>query len=156
MPGCFSSSLPTGELGHLVVARLGGIEAPSLVVGVGPCLAACEVHGTRIEVRLLPLLGWVLLDDIGVRARPGRAIILSLAGPVANLLLCVGLVSAAIAWAQGPSAVGVDFSIVGNSLEWRGDGGGLVGALQTSGRRRHEPRLRPGRERWQGRSAGLR
>lgn len=80
------------EAGHMLVARLLGMDVGCLVVGVGPPLWECEIGGIQVQVNLLPLFGHVslgLATEAFARLRLWLAI---LAGPAANL--CVMWLSA--------------------------------------------------------------
>ena len=77
------------ELGHVIMARLCGWKVNSMVVGFGRVLSQFKVHNTKVEIRAIPIEGFVV-----ARPRPGNlkfpnlklSLIFS-AGPGIELLL---------------------------------------------------------------------
>lgn len=95
------------EAGHAVVARRLGIPTSIMVIGVGPRVARFRVRGLPIEIRSVPLLGWVEMDRDRVPTASPRVAAVYAAGPAASLLLSVAVLLAAFAWFQGPTNVGI-------------------------------------------------
>ena len=97
------------ELGHFWVARRCGVKVLRFSVGFGRPLWSREGRdGTRWQVAMIPLGGYVqFLDEREAEVAPaererafnrqpvGRRIAIVLAGPVANLVLCLALFWAA-------------------------------------------------------------
>lgn len=91
------------ELGHLVVARRAGMDAPEFSVGFGPTILAVRGPQTRWALKALPLGGYVRIigmssreeipaaqEPRAYRSRPTRwKIAVSAAGPAANLVLAL-------------------------------------------------------------------
>jgi RIP metalloprotease rseP len=98
------------ELGHLVVALMFGIRVTQYSIGFGKVLFSCSWRGTRYCLSLIPLGGYVRMLDTRKdrllsaqeqlyafdRQHPCKKILVYLAGPFANLLLAVFLLSAVV------------------------------------------------------------
>lgn len=98
------------ELGHLVVALMFRIRVQQYSIGFGKVLFSCSWHGTRYCLSLVPLGGYVRMLDTRKdyqlsaqeqlhafdRQHPCKKILVYLAGPLANLLLAVLLLSAVV------------------------------------------------------------
>jgi regulator of sigma E protease len=107
------------ELGHLIAAKRLGIRVETFSIGFGPKIARIRRNGTDYVIGLIPLGGYVQLGDAtptaGFRADsphyferpPFHKIIVALAGPAANFLLTV-LVLSVIAFVGVDSAVFMD------------------------------------------------
>ncbi len=97
------------EAGHFIAARLNGVEVESFSIGWGPVLLRRKIGATEYRLSMLPLGGYCgmkgehafsealknNLDTIPAEAgsfysvAPLRRIIISVAGPLANLLFAV-------------------------------------------------------------------
>ena len=74
------------EYGHFRAARWFGVAVPEFSIGFGPRLCGWSHKGTAYLLRAIPLGGFVKTDD-SLLERPARQrIIVSLAGPAANLI----------------------------------------------------------------------
>ena len=74
------------EYGHFRAARWFGVAVPEFSIGFGPRLCGWSHKGTAYSLRAVPLGGFVKTDD-SLLGRPARQrIIVSLAGPAANLI----------------------------------------------------------------------
>ncbi|MDR6218397.1 site-2 protease family protein [Deinococcus soli (ex Cha et al. 2016)] len=104
------------ELGHLLAARALGVRVPIFSIGLGRALWARTYRGTEWRLSLLPLGGYVKIDGMEAEEledgsyqraahgydalrTPGRLAIL-LAGPLANILLALILLTAGFSWQQ--------------------------------------------------------
>jgi len=94
------------ETGHAVAARGMRIPTSDMVIGFGPRIARFGVRGLPIEIRSVPVVGWVEMDRDGVPMGSPRVAAVYAAGPAASLLLSVAILLSAFAWFQGPSNVG--------------------------------------------------
>jgi regulator of sigma E protease len=93
------------EMGHLVAAKRLGIRVETFSIGFGPKIARIRKGGTDYVIRLVPLGGYVQLgqamasgffcsDSPHYSERPPlHKIIVALAGPFANLVLAVVVLS---------------------------------------------------------------
>jgi regulator of sigma E protease len=93
------------EFGHFWVARRCGVQVLKFSVGFGrPLWSRVAADGTRYQIAMVPLGGYVqFLDERETEVAPaqqhlafnrqpvGRRIAIVLAGPLANLVLCVAL-----------------------------------------------------------------
>lgn len=95
------------EAGHAVAARRLGIPTSIMVIGVGPRVARFVVRRLPIEIRSVPMLGWVEMDRDRVPVGSPRVAAVYAAGPAASLLLSVAVLLVAFAWFQGPTNVGI-------------------------------------------------
>ena len=80
-------SIVPHELGHARGARLAGLRVFQITIGIGRRLLEFSVHDTRVEVRLVPLVGYVLAarpDNAGWRWRTFFFIVM---GPASNAAL---------------------------------------------------------------------
>ena len=74
------------EYGHFRAARWFGVAVPEFSIGFGPRLCGWSHKGTAYSLRAIPLGGFVKTDD-SLLERPARQkIVVSLAGPAANLI----------------------------------------------------------------------
>ena len=88
----FAVSLLAHELGHALAARLLRVPVRRIVVGVGPSL----LHVGRLDVRLLPALGFVdVVGGMHTLDQRRRALI-AIAGPAGSAALGIGLVGASL------------------------------------------------------------
>jgi regulator of sigma E protease len=93
------------ELGHLIAAKRLGIRVETFSIGFGPKIARVKRNGTEYVIGLIPLGGYVQLGDAtptaGFRVDsphyferpPLHKIAVALAGPAANFLLAVLVLS---------------------------------------------------------------
>lgn len=80
-------SIGLHELGHLLAARMVGVEAQKFSIGIGKEIAGyTDSRGTRWSVAPIPLGGYVTMEDID-KAHPLKSIFVSLAGPIANIVI---------------------------------------------------------------------
>ncbi|GEM_PF-3262077 len=92
------------ELGHILMATWARIKAKRLSVGIGPVLLRRKRGETEYCLSALPFGGYAILDAEG--DTPGIAsrtrLLLSLAGPLANVLLAALLLGAVLfaAWLE--------------------------------------------------------
>jgi hypothetical protein len=82
------------EAGHAVVAALLGWRVARVVIGMGRPLARFRVRGTPVEIRLLPLEGFVQPVPTNLRYPRLKNALIYFAGPGAELLLLGVLVLA--------------------------------------------------------------
>jgi regulator of sigma E protease len=110
------------EFGHYWVARRCGVKVKRFSIGFGrPLWSRVAADGTRYQVGWLPLGGYVqFLDEREGEVAPAdlpasfgrqsvfKRILIVLAGPVANLLLCIGLLWATyqIGWPDLSPVIG--------------------------------------------------
>ncbi len=98
------------ELAHYTLARMQGVAVGSFSVGMGPVLLRKHWHGTEWRISALPIGGYVEIDGMapvegldgtlrspthgyaGLRL-PGKVAVI-LAGPLMNLVLALGLMTA--------------------------------------------------------------
>jgi len=99
------------ELGHFLAAKAFGVYVIEFAIGFGPRLAMVKGKETRYSIRAIPFGGYVRMagedrretDDAIPAGRllysksPGARAVISLAGPVANLLLSLA-VTLAVVW----------------------------------------------------------
>jgi hypothetical protein len=82
------------ELGHAVAARIAGWQVVRFVIGVGPTWRQFRVRGTWVELRAIPLGGFVLpLPQSADWGRTKNALVY-VAGPAAELMAAGVLVAA--------------------------------------------------------------
>ncbi len=60
------------ELGHLAAARLCGVSASEVGLGMGPKLFAVRAGGVLLSFRLLPIGSFVMLDGAALKERSVR------------------------------------------------------------------------------------
>ena len=125
------------ELGHFWVARRLGVKVLTYSVGFGRALwSRTGADGTRYQVAAIPLGGYVqFLDDREAEVAPAerhrafgqqppwKRILIVLAGPVANLVLCVALLWLAflIGWPGHAPVIGPTAGIAADSGLRAGD-----------------------------------
>jgi regulator of sigma E protease len=100
------------EAGHFLAAKAFGVYVMEFAVGFGPRMAAWKGKETRYSIRAIPFGGYVRMAGEDRRETdpsipegrllyhkpPGVRAVISLAGPVANLILAV-VVSILVIWA---------------------------------------------------------
>jgi hypothetical protein len=74
------------ETGHAVMAALLGWRVHRVVIGMGRCLWSFRVGGTPVEIRMLPVEGFVQGSPTSLRAVRLKSALFALAGPAATLL----------------------------------------------------------------------
>ncbi|NCZ99449.1 MAG: RIP metalloprotease RseP [Betaproteobacteria bacterium] len=98
------------ELGHFLAARSCGVRVLSFSIGFGPALASVQWRGTEYRLAMIPLGGYVKMlgesseqhadpTESFAAQSPLRRAWISLAGPLANLVLA-WLLFAALVWQQ--------------------------------------------------------
>ncbi|MDR2737558.1 MAG: site-2 protease family protein [Puniceicoccales bacterium] len=100
----FGGSILVHELGHYVAAKRMGLVVPKFSIGFGPKLFGFRAKGTEFAVSLLPIGGYAAIPQLAdlssiegsfdlpknLQTAPCHAkVIVSFAGPLANLLLAV-------------------------------------------------------------------
>lgn len=85
------------EWAHWACARWLGFPAPRVVIGLGQAFLRMRWRETSWHFQLLPVMGYVLYAG-GNQPRPGRRVLVSLAGPAANLVLAAALFLALPKW----------------------------------------------------------
>lgn len=91
------------EAGHAIAARGLGVPAGGVVVGLGPRLFQLQRRGLRVDVRALPVVGWVELDREAEPLGSARVAAVYAAGPLASLALGIVVMLAASVCYQGPT-----------------------------------------------------
>ena len=125
------------EFGHYWVARRAGVKVLVFSVGFGrPLWSRVAADGTRYQVAMIPLGGYVrFLDEREAEVAPAerdqafnrqpvlKRIAIVAAGPIANLVLCVGLFWAAymIGWPGAAPILGPTSGIAAESGLLEGD-----------------------------------
>ncbi len=108
----FAGSILVHELGHALAARLLRVPVRRIVVGIGPGL----LRAGRLDLRLLPALGFVGVSDGMHSLDQRRRSLIAIAGPGASAALGIALVgvsmlstghAAAIARAVGAMNIGI-------------------------------------------------
>lgn len=85
------------EFGHLVAAKKLGIPVLEFSVGFWKKLAGIKIKDTEINLRILPLGGFVRPDEEALAAAPTwKRILILLAGPVMNLAAAVAVLAIGI------------------------------------------------------------
>jgi membrane-associated protease RseP (regulator of RpoE activity) len=80
------------EYGHYIVAQRNGIVAEEFSVGIGPALYQFNYQGTLFSLRVIPIAGYVLLEPQELKSlSTWQQVKVYLAGPMANLALCMVL-----------------------------------------------------------------
>ncbi|ANA41735.1 hypothetical protein A2G06_16465 (plasmid) [Geobacter anodireducens] len=74
------------EAGHFFAARWYSIPVPEFSIGFGPRLFGWECNGTAYSLRAIPLGGYIKTDESLLKRPARQRIIVSLAGPAANLV----------------------------------------------------------------------
>lgn len=74
------------EVGHLLAAKVLGVKAQELGLGVGPVGVALTWRGTTYSLRLVPLGAFVRFGDDYSTIAPWRRLLVSAAGPAASLV----------------------------------------------------------------------
>jgi hypothetical protein len=119
------------EFGHLLCARLGSISAYLLSVGMGPVLWRGRIGKTRLEIRSLPLSGFVAYYPKAA-TRKYWIVLFLLGGVLANAALIVAaawihdmdIVAKPVRDALGPIAFAQLILIVGNMMPFRAKASG--------------------------------
>ena len=101
------------ELGHAFVARAVGFRVFKVVIGSGRTVLERTLFGSRFQVNSIPLGGHVLCLPRDAKGYRAKTILLTLAGPLANLLVVGVLLAMVRDWsleldfAQGPRPLSV-------------------------------------------------
>jgi membrane-associated protease RseP (regulator of RpoE activity) len=88
----FAASILVHEIGHALAARRLRVPVRRVVVGVGSRL----LRAGRLDLRLLPALGFVDVVDGMHGLDQRRRVLIAVAGPVASAALGIGLVGVSI------------------------------------------------------------
>ena len=92
------------EMGHAVVARALGWRVRSLVVGFGKPLIRFDFRGVPVEIRALPIEGFVRCAPTSLDSVRARSAAIYFAGPGIELLLaCMILYGAGVETLLNPS-----------------------------------------------------
>jgi hypothetical protein len=81
------------ELGHLLTARLLGLEVSLMTLGVGPRVWGGNIMGTHVRIHAWPLAGLTYIGSRSLRFLRLRAWLTTLMGPGTNCLLVVAAVA---------------------------------------------------------------
>ncbi len=135
------------EFGHFWVARRLGVQVLTYSIGFGRALWWRDAaDGTRYQVAAIPLGGYVkFLDTREYEVAPAdlplafdrqpawKRILIVLAGPVANLLLCLGLLWVAfmLGWPGHPPVLGPSTGIAAEAGLGEGDRLLAIGGSRT-------------------------
>lgn len=91
------------ELGHFWAAKRAGIPVKVFSIGFGPRLWGARRGETEYRISVIPLGGYVLPDvedeEEFLGIAPGKRIIMSAGGPLANILLtvvCISVINVAL------------------------------------------------------------
>jgi hypothetical protein len=77
------------EAGHAVVARALGWRVHRLVVGMGKSLAQFRIASIAVEVRIIPVEGFVITTPCDLRSPRLKSALIYFAGPGVELLLAL-------------------------------------------------------------------
>lgn len=86
------------ELGHFYFAKRAGVTIHEFSIGMGPKLLEKTKNGTQYSLRLLPIGGYVAMEGEDEESNDpnsfgkktiGQRLLSIVAGPVANILLCI-------------------------------------------------------------------
>jgi len=85
------------ELGHLVAAKKLGIPVLEFSIGFWKKVAGVKIKDTEINLRILPLGGFVRPDKEALAAAPAwKRVLILLAGPAINLVAAVAVLAISI------------------------------------------------------------
>ena len=90
--GFWGPMLVLHELGHAIVTVLLGWKVERIVIGLGRVLFSFRVGQTKVEIRLLPLEGFVQPVPLNLRLPRLKSALIYFAGPGIELLTLVILV----------------------------------------------------------------
>ncbi len=83
--------VPVHEAGHALAARLCGWRVRRVGIGLGPVVKRLTVRGVPVEVRAVPIVGFVSTQPTSLRrARLSQAFVYA-AGPGAELVVAAGI-----------------------------------------------------------------
>lgn len=83
----FAAIVLVHELGHFLTAKAFGVKIESFSIGFGPRLFGKIHQSTEYRLSVIPLGGYVKMDSASLDSKPvWKRIVVSLAGPVANLV----------------------------------------------------------------------
>ncbi|MDP3889222.1 MAG: site-2 protease family protein [bacterium] len=75
------------EFGHFIVCKLLNVATPIFSIGFGPSIASITLAGTRFQLALLPLGGYVSIDPADFASQPYlQQLIILLAGIACNII----------------------------------------------------------------------
>lgn len=86
------------ELAHAAASWLMRMEVFQITFGIGRRWAHAIVDGTLIEARMIPICGAVSSSSLDPRLWRLRRLVIVAAGPIANLVICLGAVWMAGGW----------------------------------------------------------
>ena len=125
------------EFGHYWVARRAGVKVLVFSVGFGrPLWSRVAADGTRYQIAMIPLGGYVrFLDEREAEVAPAereqafnrqpvlKRIAIVAAGPIANLVLCVGLLWATfmLGWPGSQAVLGKSVGLAAEAGLQEGD-----------------------------------
>jgi regulator of sigma E protease len=122
--GMFLILIAPHEAGHFVVAKMCGVRIIEFSIGAGTRLWSTTRNGTLYAIRLLPIIGYVRMGGMdagdfnepnGFHSKPPlQRIAILVAGPAANLLVAVVLITG-FSLTQLNSDPGKVVAIVNNS-----------------------------------------
>lgn len=98
------------ELGHAVAAALLGWRVGAIVVGMGQPVTSFRIGTAVVEVRLLPLEGFVQCLPMRVRLPRLESALIYLAGPGVELLLAAGIL--VLAGPETLLSASVDYGVI--------------------------------------------
>jgi regulator of sigma E protease len=118
------------EIGHFVAAKLTGVRVLEFAIGFGPRLLSRRSRGTVYSLRAIPIGGFVrMAGDVGAREeedvpanemlvnkKPLVRIVISLAGPIANVAITL-VVTLAVSLGYGIPALQIIDVIPGMPAE---------------------------------------
>lgn len=90
----YAALLVIHELGHALASRIVGWRVEKISIGLGPVVKQSQISGCEIEIRLVPLSGYVLPTPRNLNFPQAKNCFIYSAGPGIELLLVllIGLV----------------------------------------------------------------
>ncbi len=93
------------EVGHALAARWMRVHPSAMVIGVGPMIAGLVWRDLRVEVRAMPVVGWVEMESDETHLGSLRVAVVHAAGPAASFILSIMILLCGFSWMQGPTNV---------------------------------------------------
>lgn len=84
---CIFTIIIVHEFGHFIVAKKLNVNVEVFSVGVGPKIVSKFYKGTEYRLSLLPIGGYVRLEDNNINFK--KDFLITVAGPLANLVLSI-------------------------------------------------------------------
>lgn len=115
----FGIVVTSHELGHFLIAKKNGIDVEEFSIGMGPCIAAKTMGGTKYSLRLLPIGGACMMgEDDSENVTEGSfnsksvwaRMSVIVAGPVFNFILAFIFSAVLVAWVGCDPAVAAKIS----------------------------------------------